>query len=147
MIVHSVKPGHQNSAHKKERAHKRIYVSSCLDDNRYKEMLVNGKHRWELYSQPTIDFVTIERQTIELVNYRETAEQIIAAFDGVMIIVSEQTSDDPVILWEIEFVKAQSIPVIGVDVSPQGDGDVAQKLQIKLTKFGWEWFATFINRL
>ncbi len=147
MIVHNVKIGEQTSEQVSDRAHKKIYVGSAESDIHYRDLLVYGRHRWELYSKPTIDFLTLDRKGMELVQYMPIVEKAIRGVNGVMIIVSAQTSKDPLVLWEIDCSLSDSIPIVGVDVRRKSEGVIPTNLAGKMTKFGWEWFAEFINGL
>lgn len=147
MIVHNVKIGDRTSQQVSDRDHKKIYVGSAESDIRYRDILVNGRHRWELYSKPTIDFLTLDRQGMELAQYKPIFERAIKEVDGVMIIVSAQTLKDPLALWEIECSLSNNIPIVGVDVRQKPEGIIPASLEGKMTKYGWEWFAEFFNGL
>jgi hypothetical protein len=147
MIVHNVVIGKLTSDQVSTRDHKKIYVGCAESDIRYRDMLVNGRHRWELYSKPTIGFLTLDRKEMELVQYKPIVEKAIRGVNGVMIIVSAQTSKDPLALWEIDCSLSNSIPIVGVDVRRKSEGIVPTNLAGKMTKYGWEWFAEFFNGL
>lgn len=147
MIVHKVKIGKQISGQVSDRENKKIYVGSAESDIRYRDMLVYGRHRWELYSKPTIDFLTLDRKEMELVQYKPIVEKVIRGVDGVMIIVSAQTSKDPLALWEIDCSLSNSIPIVGVDIRRKSEGNIPTNLARKMTNYGWEWFAEFFNGL
>lgn len=147
MIVHNVKIGEKTPGQVSDREHKKIYVGCAEADIRYRDMLVTGRHRWELYSKPTIDFLTLDRKEMELAQYKPMVEKAIRAVDGVMIIVSAETSKDPLPLWEIDCSLSNSIPIVGVDVRRNSEGIIPTKLAGKMTKYGWEWFAEFFNEL
>ena len=99
MIVHKVKIGEQKPGYIVGRNHKKIYVGCAESDTQYRDILVYGRHRWELYSKPTIEFLTADRQEMDLRQYKPMVEQVIREADGVMMIVSRQTSTDPLALW------------------------------------------------
>ncbi len=98
MIVHNVKIVEKASEQSPKREHRRIYVGCAESDIRYRDMLVNGRHRWEFYSKPTIDFITLDRNEVELVNHKPIIDNTIRSVDGVMIIVTNQTSIDTLAL-------------------------------------------------
>ena len=147
MIVHNVKIGKETSEDLPIRAKKKIYVGSAESDIRYRDMLVNGRHRWELYSKPSIDFLTFDRKEMELSQCRPIVEKKIRGADGVMIIVSDQTSLDPLVLWEIDCAVTNKIPIVGVDIGKNTCDLIPKGLEGKITKFGWEWFSEFIDGL
>ena len=147
MIVHNVKIGEPISEPVSDRKHKKIYVGGAESDIRYRDMLVYGRHRWELYSNPRIDFLTLDRKEMELVQYKPIVEKAIQEVDGVMIIVSAQTSNDPLALWEIDSSLSNCIPIVGVDVRRNSEGIIPTSLVGKMTRYGWEWFAEFFNGL
>ena len=64
-----------------------------------------------------------------------------------MILISEHTASDYAIAWEIDYALSKSIPIVGVDVRKKREGELPEKLVGKITKFGWEWFADFIDGL
>lgn len=147
MIVHNVKIRKGISEYLPIREHKKIYVGSAESDTRYRDMLVNGRHRWELYSKPRIDFFTFDRKKMDLSQCKPIVENKIQGVDGVMMIVSNQTSSDPLALWEIDCSMANKIPIIGVDIGKTTYDSIPKNLERKITKFGWEWFSEFINGL
>lgn len=147
MIVHNVKIGKPISEPVSDRKHKKIYVGGAESDIRYRDMLVYGRHRWELYSNPAIDFSTLDRKGVALVHHKPIAKTFIQGVDGVMIIVSAETYKDPLALWEIHCSLSNRIPIVGVDVRPKSEGIIPENLEGKIIKFGWEWFAAFFNRL
>ncbi|WP_024334842.1 hypothetical protein [Desulfotignum balticum] len=147
MIVHNVKIGKKTSEYLSIRENKKIYVGSAESDIRYRDMLVNGRHRWELYSKPSIDFFTFDRKGMELSQCKPIVEKKIRGVDGVMIIVSDQMSSDPLVLWEIDCSVANKIPLVGVDIGKNTYNLIPKGLERKITKFGWEWFSEFIDGL
>lgn len=147
MIVHTVKIGETASENLSVRENKKIYVGSAESDIRYREMLVNGRHRWELYSKPSIDFSTFDRKKMELSQCKPIVEKKIKRADGIMIIVSDKTSSDPLTLWEIDYSVAHKIPIVGVDVKRISPELIPDGLKGKTIRFGWEWFAEFFNSL
>lgn len=68
MIVHNIKIGKETSEYWPIRENKKIYVGSAKSDIRYRDILVNGRHRWELYSKPSIDFSTFDRKEWNYLN-------------------------------------------------------------------------------
>ncbi|GAB6145866.1 hypothetical protein JCM12294_33050 [Desulfocicer niacini] len=60
MIVHNVKFKKGIPEHWPIRETPKIYVGSAESDIRYRDVLVNGGHRWELYSKPSINFSTFD---------------------------------------------------------------------------------------
>ncbi|MBU0960695.1 MAG: TIR domain-containing protein [Proteobacteria bacterium] len=147
MIVHNVKIGNQESKQVSDREHKKIYVGCAESDIRYRDLLVYGRHRWELYSKPTIDFLTLDRKEMELVQYKPIVEKTIQRANGVMILISAQTSKDSLALWEIDCSLSNKIPIVGVDIRQNSESDIPTKLAEKMTRYGWEWFAEFFNGL
>lgn len=147
MIVHNVKIGKQISGQVSDRENKKIYVGSAESDIRYRDMLVYGRHRWELYSNPTLDFLTLDRKEMEWVQYKPIVEKVIQGVEGVMMIVSAQTSKDPLALWEIDCSLSNQIPIVGVDIRRKSEGNIPTNLAGKMTNYGWEWFAEFLNGL
>lgn len=147
MIVHNVVVGKNTPENLSVREHKKIYVGCAESDIRYRDMLVNGRHRWELYSKPTIDFLTFDRKGMELAQCRPIVEKSIRKADGVMIIISARTASDPLALWEIDCSVSNGIPIVGVDIDQNPNNIIPRSLEGKMTKFGWEWFAQFFNRL
>ncbi len=110
-------------------------------------MLVNFRHRWEFYTKFRIDFLTFDWNKSELGQQKQAAKKIIHGSDGVMFIVSTNTEVDPLAIWEIDCAISKGIPITGVDVGKNSEGKIPDKLIEKMTKYGWEWFAMFINKL
>ncbi len=54
---------------------------------------------------------------------------------------------DEAALWEIDCAVSHAVPIVGVDVGQNPDNEIPEKLEGKMTKYGWEWFAWFIDAL
>lgn len=67
--------------------------------------------------------------------------------DGVMIMVSKHTETDYGAVWEIDCALSNNVPVVGVDIREFAEGKIPKKLVGKMTRYGWEWFAEFIDGL
>ncbi|HCY83835.1 MAG TPA: hypothetical protein DHV36_01740 [Desulfobacteraceae bacterium] len=147
MIVHTVKIGSKTSDPRPFREHKLIYVGCAVSDIRYRDMLMNGSHRWALYSEPTIDFITVDRDGKTWPQYRQIVADKIRDADGVMIIVSGNTLSDPLVQWEIRCAVSNDLPITGVDVGRCAKENIPNDLKGKMIRFGWEWFAKFFNGL
>jgi hypothetical protein len=147
MIVHEVKIGKKPANQITKREHRKIYIGCAESDIRYRDMLVNFRHRWEFYTKPTIDFLTYDWNKSELKQQKTAAKKIIHGSDGVMFIISANTEIDPIAIWEIDCAISKGIPITGVDVGKNPEGKIPDKLIGKMTKYGWEWFAMFINQL
>lgn len=135
----------QNSMGKRE--HKKIYVGCAESDIRYRDMLVNFRQRWEFYTNPTIDFLTFNRDGLVQERQKQIIEKSIQDSDGVMVIVSANTELDPLAIWEIDCAVSNNIPIVGVDVGKNPEDHIPRKLVGKMTRYGWEWFSNFINKL
>jgi len=93
-------------------------------------MLVFGRQRWEFYTAGTLDFT-------------DTLDKA----DCAMIVVTENTLEDQRILSLINEILARNLPVVGVDMAKQPGVSIPEKLLGKMTKYGWEWFAEFVNNV
>jgi hypothetical protein len=147
MIVHNVTIGKQTKNKNPKGAHKKIYVGCAESDIRYRDMMVNFRQRWGFYTNNTFDFLTSDRSGLETEQWKQIAEKKIRKSDGVMIMVSEHTALDFGAAWEIECALSNSVPVVGVDIRKYPDGNIPKKLVGKMTRYGWEWFAKFIDGL
>jgi hypothetical protein len=146
MIVHEVRVGESGHQHPFTNRHRTVYVGSADSDIKYRDMLVYFRHRWELYTDGYLNFVTCDDQLSRKEWRRETGNKIRHS-DGVMMIVSEHTVKDENALWQIDYAVINKTPIVGVDIRNNFEGDIPEKLVGKMTKYGWEWFAEFINRL
>jgi hypothetical protein len=146
MIVHKVTPGTRTTEILPV-MHKRIYVGCVQTDVRYRDMMINFRQRWEFYTHNTFDFLTSDRSGLETEQWKQMVEETICESDGVMIMVSEHTAVDSGAAWEIERALANNVPVVGVDIRKKSKGNIPQGLEGKMTRYGWEWFAGFIDGL
>jgi hypothetical protein len=64
-----------------------------------------------------------------------------------MIIVSEHTASDSGAIWEIDCALSNTVPIVGVDIRKDADSKIPKQLIGKMTRYGWEWFADFIDGL
>ncbi len=64
-----------------------------------------------------------------------------------MTIVTSHTALDSLAIWEIDCAVTNNVPIAGIDVGKNSENIIPQKLVGKMTRYGWEWFATFINGL
>jgi len=147
MIVHEVVIGDKAASQIVKGEHKKIYVGCAESDIRYRDMLVNFRQRWEFYTKNTIEFLTFDRSRTDSDHRKQTVERIICESDGVMIIVSKHTTSDSLALWEIDCAVSNTVPVVGVDIGQNPEGNIPKKLVGKMTKYGWEWFAMFFDGL
>ena len=147
MIVHQVKIGKQKIVPNLIKQHKKIYVGCACADLKYRDMLVYFRHRWEFYINGTLDFTTCDRTGFEPEQWKQEAEKKICAADGVFMLVSKNTVTDENAVWEIDIAIAHKIPIVGVDIRNRFKGELPEKLVGKMTRYGWEWFAKFINNI
>ena len=147
IVVHQVKIGEHQRGHNFKKRHTRIYVGSADADLKYRDMLVCFRQRWEFYINGTLDFVTCDRTGFKPVHWKQEAERKIREADGVFMLVSNNTVKDKNAVWEIDMAFAHNIPIAGVDIRNRFKGKLPDKLMGKMTKYGWEWFAEFINKI
>ncbi|MCP4669945.1 MAG: hypothetical protein GY857_01445 [Desulfobacula sp.] len=147
MIVHQVKIGKQKIDHNLIKKHRKIYVGCASADLKYRDMLVYCRHRWEFYINGTLDFTTCDSIGFELEQWKQKAEKKICEADGVFMLVSEDTVKDENAVWEIDYAITHNIPIAGVDIRNRFKGKLPEKLVGKMTRYGWEWFAEFINNI
>jgi hypothetical protein len=147
MIVHNVTIGKQTKDQSPQGERKKIYVGCAESDIRYRDMMVNFRQRWSFYTNSSFDFFTSDRSGSELHAWKQIVEETIRESDGVMIIVSERTASDSDAIWEIDCALSNSIPIVGVDIRKDPDSNIPKKLVGKMTRYGWEWFAEFIDGL
>lgn len=147
MIVHKVAVGMKTDTSTEPGEHKNIYVGCAECDIRYRDMLVNARQRWGFYTRNTFDFTTGDRNGAETERWRRIVEKRIRESDGVMILVSGQTASDGAALWEIDCALSNAVPVVGVDVRKNPASRIPEKLIGKMTRFGWEWIADYIDGL
>ena len=147
MIVHEVKIAKPETGRHIRGRHKTIYVGSAKADLKYRDMIVYGRQRWEFYTNGTLDFTTCDHNGLKPYQYKQTAERKIIESDGVMMVVSKNTVLDDFAVWEIDFALYKNVPIVGIDVRFKSEGKIPPQLVGKMTKYGWEWFAGFINKL
>lgn len=128
MIVHTVRLTGQKI--RPAGKHIKIYVGCAASDIRYRDMLVFGRQRWEFYTVGTIEFT-------------DTLEKA----DCAMIVVTENTADDQHVNKLITAILELRIPIVGVDMAKRQVVNIPKKLKGKMTKYGWEWFAEFIDQV
>jgi hypothetical protein len=147
MLVHNVKTGKRIKNKSSKGEHKKIYVGCAESDIRYRDMLVNFRQRWGFYTKNTFDFLTSDRTKFEMDQWKQMVKKTVRESDGVMIVVSGDTALDSGANWEIDCALLNSIPIVGVDIRKDPDGTIPEKLVGKMTRYGWEWFAEFIDGL
>lgn len=147
MLVNDVKIGKRSKNKSSQGEHKKIYVGCAESDIRYRDMLVNFRPRWSFYTTNTFDFLTSDQSGLETDKWRQMVEKTIRESDGVMIVVSEDTALDSGATWEIDCALSNAVPIVGVDIRKDPDGTIPDKLVGKMTRYGWEWFAEFIDGL
>ncbi len=147
MIVHEVKIGEPSTKFKLTDKHRVVFVGSANSDLKYRDMLVYGRHRWELYTNGSLDFTTCDRNGLTNEQWKQKVEEKIIHANGVMILVSENTIKDESALWQVDCAIENKTPIVGVDVRNRGEGEIPEKLIGKMTRYGWEWFTEFINEL
>ncbi len=146
MIVHKVTTG-KRTKQILAAAHKKIYVGCAQSDIKYRDMMVNFRQRWEFYTRGTFDFLTCNPSDLKTDQWKELVEKTIRESDGAMIMVSEHTATDLGATWEIRCALANSVPIVGVDIRKNSKGSIPRGLEGKITRYGWEWFAGFIDEV
>lgn len=147
MIVHQVKIGEQKPDKRLPLKNRIIYVTSAVTDLKYRDMLVYFRHRWEFYIHGSLEFTTCDRTDSGIDHWKQTAERKICESDGVLMLVSENTVKDIHAVWEIDTALAHHVPIVGVDIRNRFEGDIPAGLVGRMTRYGWEWFAQFINSI
>ncbi len=147
MIVHEVKIGRSKTDQHVRGRHKIIYVGSAKADLKYRDMLVYFRQRWEFYIKGTLDFSTCDRNDLKSDQWEQAVEKKICDSDGVIMVVSENTALDDDAVWEIDCALANNVSIVGVDIRNKFEGKIPEKLVGKMTRYGWEWFAMFIDSL
>jgi hypothetical protein len=143
MIVHKVTIGNQIRIAQGE--YKKIYVGCAECDIQYRDMLVSFKHRWGFYTVNKFDFLTYDRNGFGSDRWKESVKRIIFESDGVMLLVSKYTALNSGANWEIDCAVSNHIPIVGVDIRKNSEGNIPKKLAGKMTRYGWEWFSEFID--
>ena len=77
--------------------------------------------------------------------WKEIVKRIIYGSDGVMLLVSKHTALDWGANWQIDCAVSSRVPIVGVDIRTNSEGNIPKKLVGKMTRYGWEWFAEFID--
>jgi Thoeris protein ThsB, TIR-like domain len=147
MIVHNVTTEKRTKDLSSRGEHKKIYVGCAESDVRYRDMMVNFRVRWGFYTNNTFEFLTSDRGGLESDQWKQFVEEAIRESDGVMIMVSEHTALDPGATWEIDCALSNTVPIVGVDIRKDFDSKIPKELVGKMTRYGWAWFAEFIDGL
>ena len=144
MLVHKVKIG-APAPKILDAPHRTLFVGCGTKDLKYRDMLVHFRHRWEFYIRGTLGFTTCDPGPGT--QWHGTAERKIRDAHGVFILVSEHTAADPHARWQIEKALDLGVPMAGVDIRNRFEGEIPEGLNQRMTRYGWEWFAEFINGL
>ncbi|EFK07407.1 conserved hypothetical protein [delta proteobacterium NaphS2] len=147
MIVHKVTTEKLEKDHLSQGAHKRIYVGCAEPDIPRRDMMIGFRQRWQFYINNTFDFLTSDGSGLERDRWKRVAEKNIHKSDAVMILVSEHTASDFGVSWEIDCALKKGLPIVGVDIRKRSAGGIPKGLAGKMTRYGWEWFAMFIDGL
>ena len=147
MIIHTVRFGPPQVVADQHREHKRIYVTAARADLRYRDLLVQWRHRWEFYTAPTIEFLTHDGDDSGSPCQKQKISALMKDAHGAMVIVTRHTGADPLVLWEIEHADALGLPLVGINVGQTAEEMIPEALRGRMTRYGWEWFAEFINGL
>jgi hypothetical protein len=147
MIVHKVSTGNRTGHEPQIGAHQKIYIGCAAWDTGYRDMMVSFKQRWGFYTKNTFDFLTHDRRELALDQWKESVRKTIRRANGVMMLVSNHTASDACAAWEIDCAVSNDIPIVGVDIRKKCEGAIPTELVGKMTKYGWEWFAAFIDGL
>ena len=147
MIVHKVTTEKREKDQRSQGAHKRIYVGCAESDIPRRDMMISFRQRWQFYINNTFEFLTYDGSGPEQDRWKRVVEETIRKSDGVMILVSEHTASDFGVAWEIDCAVKNTLPIVGVDIRNRSAGNIPKKLVGKMTRYGWEWFAMFIDGL
>ncbi len=158
MIIHTVRIGRPGQPPAVHQGHRRIYVGAALADTRYRDLLVTFRHRWEFYTRPTIEFFTHDwdMDRAPSSHYWTPEEEgphvqactaLLTRAHGAMFIVTRNSCEDAALVWEMAAAQSRGLAMAGVAVGRGLEGRIPDPLKDRMIRYGWEWFAQFINGL
>ena len=124
---------------------KRIFISFAIEDSKYRDLLV-GQAR-----NPNSPFEFVDMSVKEPWDekWKTSCRSKIKGCDGVIVLVSRNTSKAEGALWEVQCAKDQRTPLVGVYCTSDDRPPALPSVMagVKIMDWSWDGIAKFINSL
>jgi hypothetical protein len=122
----------------------RIFISFAMEDVRYRDLLV-GQARNE---QSPFSFVDMSVKEPWDEQWKTNCRKKIKSCDGVISLLSKNTTNADGARWEMNCAVEESIPIIGVHIHSDDKGPIPPELSgKKVIEWSWNGINSFLNSL
>lgn len=122
---------------------KRIFISFAMEDKQFRDFLV-GQSRNE--ASP-FEFIDMSAKEAWDNSWKTNCRARIKGCDGLIALLSSNTSQADGALWEIECAKEENIPILGILINKFDTYTPPQMLGEKVVTWSWNNIKEFINNL
>ena len=120
---------------KTARKRKRIFISFAMEDEAYRDYLVNQARS----ETSPFDFVDMSvKQPWNEAVWKKKCRAKIRRCDGMIVLLSKNTWNSSGARWEIRCAKAEGVPVVGMHIRKNDKGAIPPELKGKKI-ITWSW--------
>ncbi|MEI6349303.1 MAG: TIR domain-containing protein [Bacteroidota bacterium] len=120
---------------KKKETRKRVFISFAIEDETYRNHLVNQARS----EKSPFDFVDMSvKQPWDELEWKKRCRTKIKRCDGMIVLLSKKTWHSSGVRWEIKCAKEEGIPVIGMHIKKNDKGAIPPELRENKTII-WSW--------
>ena len=120
---------------KKKETRKRVFISFAIEDETYRNHLVNQARS----EKSPFDFVDMSvKQPWDELEWKKRCRTKIKRCDGMIVLLSKKTWHSSGVRREIKCAKEEGIPVIGMHIKKNDKGAIPPELRENKTII-WSW--------
>lgn len=123
---------------------KRIFISFAIEDKTSRDFLVGQARNVHV----PFEFMDMSVKQPWDSSWKTQCRTRIRGCDGVVALISPNTTRAEGARWEMQCAREENIPMIGVQIHRNNRGTIPPELAgYQVIDWGWDGIASFINRL
>lgn len=123
---------------------KRVFISFAIEDDNARDFLVGQARN----NSSPFEFVDMSVKEPWSSSWKTNCRTRIKGCDGVVALISKNTSKADGARWEMKCASEEGIPMIGVHIHKDDKGAIPDELRgYKVIEWSWDGIASFIDSL
>jgi len=145
LIAKAFSDDDSEKASSKKSSRKKIFISFAIEDETYRDHLVNQAKN----ERSPFDFVDMSvKQPWNEEEWKKRCRTKIKRCDGMIVLLSKNTWYSSGARWEIKCAKEEGIPVIGMHIKKNDKGAIPPELKgKKIIEWSWDNLAAIIKKV
>lgn len=124
---------------------KRIFISFAIEDEQYRDYLV--KQAKNVRSPFSFVDMSVKKPWDET-EWKQKCRRKIKSCNGMIVLISKNTWNSKGARWEIECAKEEGLPVIGMHIKKNKEGEIPPEMRDKkVITWTWDNLANIIKRI